>query len=158
MVTRSNQSRFRTENQSLKQNNARFVKPHTNTCITTTAKHVLNCAAKSVRQLLVSTTVIKERLKPNIIVRIARARCSAGNPVSTSLCTNAAMIIARTVLTRSNNSALKNTSSGDQKLHNSNSATFTANTCTKPKNSLLPRHLNQPSTSERSTTLPTSSD
>jgi hypothetical protein len=49
------------------------------------------------------------------------------------LFTNAAMTTARIVLTRSNSSTPKNKTFDDQNLPNSNSATFTANTYSRPR-------------------------
>ena len=95
-AVRSSQSRFKTENPSPKTNNAHSAKRPTHTCTTTTARRDHNFVAKSAHQTLTSTIVIKERLKPNITALIATERCSAGKSVSTSLCTNAAMITAHT--------------------------------------------------------------
>ena len=149
MTAHSNRSKFKTGNPSLRPNNARSAKPLTYTCTTTTAKCAHRSVARFARQVLVPTIVIKERLKPNITALIATERCSAGKSVSTSLCTNAAMITAHTESTLSNSSTQQNKISDIQNLHNLNLTTFTANIYSKPK--ILPslRHLNQPSTSEK---------
>ena len=133
MAVRSNPLRSNTGNQPLRPKSALFATHHINICITTTANNDPNCSAKSAHQLLRPIIVIKNRLKPNITARIATAHCSAGKPASTSSSTNAATITAPTVLTLSNNSTRQNKISDDQDYHNSNSVTFTANTCSKPK-------------------------
>ncbi len=149
MTIHSNRSKFETGNPSLRANNARSAKRLTHICTTTTVKHAHNSAARSAHRLLTLTIVIKERLKLNIIVRIATARYSAGKSVSTSLCTNVVTIIACTESTLSNNSTPQNTLCDNQGLHNSNSVTFTANIYSRPRISLLPHHSSQPSTSEK---------
>ena len=133
MTAHSNRSKFKTGNPSLRLNNVLFAKRHINTCTTTTAKNAPNCCAKSARQLFRLIIVIKEQSKPNIIVRIVTAHCSAGKSVSTSLCTNAATITAHTESTHSNNSIPQNKISDNQNLLSSNFVTFTANTCSKLK-------------------------
>ena len=149
MAVRSNQSKFKTENPSLRVNNVRSAQRLTHTCTTTTVKHARNSVARSARQNLTSTIVIKERLRLNIIVRIAAVRYSAGKSVSTSLCTNVATITAPTESTLSNNSTKQNTFSDDQNLLSLNSVTFTANIYSKPRISLSPRPSSQPSTSAK---------
>ena len=154
----SNRSRSATENRLLRSNNARSAKPHTNTCTTTTARNVRSCSAKFAHRLLKPTIVIKEQQKLNIIVHIARARCSVGKPASTSLFTNAVMITAHTVLTRSSNSTRRNKPCDKRNLHSSSFVTFIVNTYSKHKILSSLRHSNLPSTSERSITHPMCSD
>ena len=147
MTIHSSRSRFNAGNPSHRPNNAHSAKRPTHTCTTTTAKRDHNFVARSAHRTLTLTIVIKERLKPNITALIATERCSAGKSVSTSLCTNAAMITAHTESTLSNNSTPQNKISDNQNLHNSNSTIFTANIYSRPRISLSHRHSNQPSTS-----------
>lgn len=149
MAVYSNQLKFKTGKPSLRANNARSAKPRINTCITTTVKNDPNYSARPAHQLLTLTIVIKERLKLNIIVRIATALYSAGKYVSTSLCTNVATINAYIESTLSKDSTLQSTLYDDQNLHNSNSVTFTANIYLKLRTSPSHRHSNQPSTSAK---------
>ena len=149
MAVPLNQSRFKTGNPSLRPNNVDSAKRLTYTCATTTAKCIHSSVVRSACRILTPTIVIKERLKPNITAHIATQRYSAGKFVSTSLCTNAAMITARTESTRSNNSTPQNKTSDDQNLHNSNSTTFTANIYSKPRILPSPHHSSQPSTSAK---------
>ena len=133
MADFSSRSRFKTGNPSHRPNNAHSAKPHTNTCTTTTARCVRSYAVKSARRHSTLIIVIKERRKPNIFVRIAMVRCSAGKSASTSLFTNAAMITVHIVLTHSTNSALRNNLCDERNLPSSNFVTFIASTYSKPK-------------------------
>lgn len=157
MAIRSNRSRFKTGNPSLRLNNAPSATPRTSTCTTTTGKNAHSCFVKFAHRPFRPIIVIKEPPKPNITVHIATERFTAGKSVWTSLCTNAATIIARIDSTRSNNSTPQKKISDNQNLHNSNSVTFTANTCSRLKISQSPPRSNQPSTSAKSTIRPTSS-
>jgi len=133
MTALSSRSGFETGIPSLKTNNARFVKLLIHTCTTTTAKYDHNSVVRSAHQILTSTIVIKERLKPNITARIAAVRCSVGKSNSTSSFTNVATITVLIALMRSSNLTLQNKIFENQNLPNSNSITFTVNTCSKPK-------------------------
>ena len=154
MADLSDRSNSRRENPSLKPNNARSVKPRTNSCITTTARSILNYAARSARRPLMPTIVTRNPRKPNITARIAAEPYSAGKPASTLLCTNVATKIAHTDSTPLSNSRQQNTISVDQNLHSSNFATFTVNIYSRPKTWLSPHHSNPPSIFERSITHP----
>ena len=98
MVIRLNPLKLKTENKSLKPNNVLFAAHRISTCITTTAKNDPSCSARSARLFFRPIIVLKEPLKPNTSARTANMPYSAGKPFYTSLCTNAAMIIALTAL------------------------------------------------------------
>lgn len=142
---------------SRKPNSAHSATPHTSTCTTTTGKNAHSCFVKFAHRLFRPTTVIKEPRKPNTIVRIARARSTAGKPVLTSLFTNAAMITVRTDSTRSKDSTPRNKICANHVYRSSNFATFTVNTCSRPEILLLPHRLNPPSIFAKFTIHPTSS-
>jgi hypothetical protein len=103
MAGRSNPSRFKTENMSLRRNNAPFAARRINICITTTAKNDPNYSVRSARLFLRSIIVLKEPLKPSTSVRIANMPYSAGKSFCTSLFINAAMITALTASMPSTN-------------------------------------------------------
>src|SRR3989338_1770063 len=145
------------ENPSLRRNNVLFAAHRINICITTTVKNDLNCSVRSARLFLKSTTVLKERLKPNTFVRTANTPCSAGKSFCMLLFTNAPTITALTALTHSTNLTQRKSSYKKQNLLNSNSTTFTANIYSKPRNLFTPAPSNHSSTLEGFITLKISS-
>src|SRR3989304_5053269 len=153
MAGRSNRARFKTENQSLRRNNALFATRHINICITTTAKSDPNCSVRSARLSLRSTIVLKERSKPSTSARTANTPCSAGKPFCTSLFTNALMIIVLTALMPSTNLTRRKSFYKKQNLLNSNSTTFTANIYSRQQNLVTRAPANHSSTLEESITL-----
>jgi hypothetical protein len=107
MAIHLNPSKSKTGNLSLRPNNAIFAPHRISTCTTTTAKNDLSCYARSACLFFRLIIVLKEPLKPNTSAHTANMPYSAGKFFYTSLCTNAAMIIALTALMPSLNLTLR---------------------------------------------------
>jgi hypothetical protein len=109
MAGRLNLSSFVAQNLFHRRNLAHVAMHHINTFIVTTAVNKLNCNARSARQLFNPIIALKEPLNQNTSVPIASGLYSAGNPIATSLFTNALTITASTDSTLLTNSTrLKN--------------------------------------------------
>ena len=136
---------------SLRRNLVHAVTPHKNTCIAIMAKNNPNYSAKSARQTFNPTIVLENHLRQNTSAHTANVLYSVGKPIGTALPTNAAMTTAPIESTLSKNSTRRNGPCSKPNLRNSNYATFTANTYSRPKNLNIPRRSNRSSILQKST-------
>lgn len=153
-----NPSRLAAQNQFHRRNPARTATLHINICTTTTVKNKLNCSAKFARQPFKLIIVFEDHLKPNTFVPTASTLYSAGNPVATSLFTNAVTITVRTDSTPLTNSIRRKKSYKELNLLNSNSTTSIVNIYSKPMSSSIRHHSNHSSILQKFIILKMSSD
>lgn len=140
-----------------KPNSAHSATPHINTYTTTTENYAPNCAARSARLSFRPIIVLENPSKLNIFVPTANMPCSDGRPSCMSLFINAAMIIVLTASTPLPVSTQRKNFYVKRNHPSLNSATHTANICSRLPISFTQGRSNLPSISRKSITLKTSS-